>query len=104
MLWMRDRSGRSGRRRGSQKPGTAADAAAAGDTRSLGTRPSLGVTLSWAKAGPTPKQATDSARSNVPRKKARMKYQETAVSDCIAHVPRSLRLHRPSGSAEKSRG
>ncbi len=30
MLWIRDRSGRSGRRRGSQKPGTAADAAAGG--------------------------------------------------------------------------
>ncbi len=47
--WMRDRSGRSGRRRGSQKPGTAA--------------PRGSVTPSWADAGRPPVKAANSAQT-----------------------------------------
>ena len=77
MVWMRDRSGRSGRRRGSQKPGTT--------TLRDGTTPSAATAEHLPAAIDTSTQTTQAISQSARR--GGLPWWAAVITPCIVAVP-----------------
>src|SRR3569623_1661965 len=92
---MRDRSGRSGRRRGSQKPGTACGAAATADF-------TAGCAAASVAGEPTirfPSEITHIARTSQRGSSSDLSLLEITICDCIGKHPRGGLIDHPAAEA-----